>query len=259
MATVRQYDGDNAIERWRHCDDTTATVRYDYRIVAPFHCPRYCFRAVGAEDWFPAVNAYLSTCGQLRLKWENSPHAKHGPGAVGVAALPVTCPYRPRKRRPLVPEQGLYPRPNDEVPHALFEEKFSLRTYGRCDDVILSRDEERFRFKALFSALYIFDSSSLSLAIGLRLYWRTVSHPPEDGSAILMQLFQEVSDVIWEVIEVVTEEVTDVIWEVIEEVTEEVTDVIWEVIWEVIEKVTEKVTEEVIEEVTEEVIWEVTE
>ncbi|KAH3731065.1 hypothetical protein DPMN_057070 [Dreissena polymorpha] len=35
MATVRQYDGDNAIERWRHCDDTTATVRYDYRIVAP--------------------------------------------------------------------------------------------------------------------------------------------------------------------------------------------------------------------------------
>ncbi|KAH3779810.1 hypothetical protein DPMN_157616 [Dreissena polymorpha] len=25
MATVRQYDGDNAIERWRHCDDTTAT------------------------------------------------------------------------------------------------------------------------------------------------------------------------------------------------------------------------------------------
>ncbi|KAH3770884.1 hypothetical protein DPMN_172181 [Dreissena polymorpha] len=36
MATVRQYDGDNAIERWRHCDDTTATVRYDYRIVAPF-------------------------------------------------------------------------------------------------------------------------------------------------------------------------------------------------------------------------------
>ncbi|KAH3810694.1 hypothetical protein DPMN_139090 [Dreissena polymorpha] len=37
MATVRQYDGDNAIERWRHCDDTTATVRYDYRIVAPRH------------------------------------------------------------------------------------------------------------------------------------------------------------------------------------------------------------------------------
>ncbi|KAH3875690.1 hypothetical protein DPMN_038964 [Dreissena polymorpha] len=36
MATVRQYDGDNAIERWRHCDDTTATVRYDYRIVAPY-------------------------------------------------------------------------------------------------------------------------------------------------------------------------------------------------------------------------------
>ncbi|KAH3857746.1 hypothetical protein DPMN_100360, partial [Dreissena polymorpha] len=36
MATVRQYDGDNAIERWRHCDDTTATVRYDYRIVAPW-------------------------------------------------------------------------------------------------------------------------------------------------------------------------------------------------------------------------------
>ncbi|KAH3724490.1 hypothetical protein DPMN_050307 [Dreissena polymorpha] len=35
MATVRQYDGDNAIERWRHCDDTKATVRYDYRIVAP--------------------------------------------------------------------------------------------------------------------------------------------------------------------------------------------------------------------------------
>ncbi|KAH3793898.1 hypothetical protein DPMN_147423 [Dreissena polymorpha] len=35
MATVRQYDGDNAIERWRHCDDTTAKVRYDYRIVAP--------------------------------------------------------------------------------------------------------------------------------------------------------------------------------------------------------------------------------
>ncbi|KAH3889077.1 hypothetical protein DPMN_013125 [Dreissena polymorpha] len=35
MATVRQYDGDNAIERWPHCDDTTATVRYDYRIVAP--------------------------------------------------------------------------------------------------------------------------------------------------------------------------------------------------------------------------------
>ncbi|KAH3876025.1 hypothetical protein DPMN_039305 [Dreissena polymorpha] len=35
MATVRHYDGDNAIEGWRHCDDTTATVRYDYRIVAP--------------------------------------------------------------------------------------------------------------------------------------------------------------------------------------------------------------------------------
>ncbi|KAH3875057.1 hypothetical protein DPMN_038317 [Dreissena polymorpha] len=34
MATVRQYDGDNAIERWRHCYDTTAKVRYDYRIVA---------------------------------------------------------------------------------------------------------------------------------------------------------------------------------------------------------------------------------
>ncbi|KAH3850017.1 hypothetical protein DPMN_092422, partial [Dreissena polymorpha] len=39
MATVRQYDGDNAIERWRHCDDTTATVRYDYRIVAPRSSP----------------------------------------------------------------------------------------------------------------------------------------------------------------------------------------------------------------------------
>ncbi|KAH3821657.1 hypothetical protein DPMN_123423, partial [Dreissena polymorpha] len=39
MATVRQYDGDNAIERWRHCDDTTAKVRYDYRIVAPYYRP----------------------------------------------------------------------------------------------------------------------------------------------------------------------------------------------------------------------------
>ncbi|KAH3702762.1 hypothetical protein DPMN_077788 [Dreissena polymorpha] len=29
MATVRQYDGDNAIERWRHCDDTTATYLKD--------------------------------------------------------------------------------------------------------------------------------------------------------------------------------------------------------------------------------------
>ncbi|KAH3722072.1 hypothetical protein DPMN_065022, partial [Dreissena polymorpha] len=44
MATVRQYDGDNAIERWRHCDDTTATVRYDYRIVAPldYQCQQKC-------------------------------------------------------------------------------------------------------------------------------------------------------------------------------------------------------------------------
>ncbi|KAH3845234.1 hypothetical protein DPMN_087509 [Dreissena polymorpha] len=75
------------------------------------------------------------------------------PGAVAVAALPVTCSYRPRKSRPLEPEKGLYPRQNDEVPHALFEEKFSLRTSGRCDDVILPRDEERFRFKALFSAM----------------------------------------------------------------------------------------------------------
>ncbi|KAH3849129.1 hypothetical protein DPMN_091524 [Dreissena polymorpha] len=106
-----------------------------------------------AEDWLPAVDAYLSTCGQLRLTWENSPYAKHGPGAVAVAALPVTCPYRPRKRRPLVPEKGLHPRPNDGVSHALFEEKFSLRISGRCDDVILPRDEERFCFKALFSAL----------------------------------------------------------------------------------------------------------
>ncbi|KAH3720054.1 hypothetical protein DPMN_062946 [Dreissena polymorpha] len=45
MATVRQYDGDNAIERWRHCDDTTATVRYDYRIVAP--APNSIERAFG--------------------------------------------------------------------------------------------------------------------------------------------------------------------------------------------------------------------
>ncbi|KAH3823708.1 hypothetical protein DPMN_125524 [Dreissena polymorpha] len=49
MATVRQYDGDNAIERWRHCDDTTATVRYDYRIVAP-RCVQYdsvvCLRCI---------------------------------------------------------------------------------------------------------------------------------------------------------------------------------------------------------------------
>ncbi|KAH3696498.1 hypothetical protein DPMN_083963 [Dreissena polymorpha] len=34
MTTVRQDDGDNAIVRWRECDDTMATERYDYRIVA---------------------------------------------------------------------------------------------------------------------------------------------------------------------------------------------------------------------------------
>ncbi|KAH3878461.1 hypothetical protein DPMN_002355 [Dreissena polymorpha] len=44
MATVRQYDGDNAIERWRHCDDTTATVRYDYRVVAPISTNAYPLR-----------------------------------------------------------------------------------------------------------------------------------------------------------------------------------------------------------------------
>ncbi|KAH3736091.1 hypothetical protein DPMN_042651 [Dreissena polymorpha] len=44
MATERQYDGDNAIERCRYCDDTTATVRYDYRIVAP---ENYCASWLG--------------------------------------------------------------------------------------------------------------------------------------------------------------------------------------------------------------------
>ncbi|KAH3871598.1 hypothetical protein DPMN_034805 [Dreissena polymorpha] len=34
MTTVRQYDGDNAIVRWRQCDETMAKVRFDYRIVA---------------------------------------------------------------------------------------------------------------------------------------------------------------------------------------------------------------------------------
>ena len=34
MTTVRQYDGENARTRWRECDDTMVTVRYYYRIVA---------------------------------------------------------------------------------------------------------------------------------------------------------------------------------------------------------------------------------
>ncbi|KAH3815513.1 hypothetical protein DPMN_144040, partial [Dreissena polymorpha] len=50
MATVRQYDGDNAIERWRHCDDTTATVRYDYRIVAPASRMKYKISEESIDD-----------------------------------------------------------------------------------------------------------------------------------------------------------------------------------------------------------------
>ncbi|KAH3856519.1 hypothetical protein DPMN_099109 [Dreissena polymorpha] len=39
MTRMRQYDDDSATNtmartRWRECDDTMATVRYDYRIVA---------------------------------------------------------------------------------------------------------------------------------------------------------------------------------------------------------------------------------
>ncbi|KAH3736235.1 hypothetical protein DPMN_042798 [Dreissena polymorpha] len=34
MTRMRQYDDDTATIRWRECDYTMATVRYDYRIVA---------------------------------------------------------------------------------------------------------------------------------------------------------------------------------------------------------------------------------
>ncbi|KAH3706777.1 hypothetical protein DPMN_066166 [Dreissena polymorpha] len=64
MATVRQYDGDNAIERWRHCDDTTATVRYDYRIVAPHQQERI---VLACERWLelnliPVLSNNIQLC-----------------------------------------------------------------------------------------------------------------------------------------------------------------------------------------------------
>ncbi|KAH3708705.1 hypothetical protein DPMN_068163 [Dreissena polymorpha] len=65
MATVRQYDGDNAIERWRHFDDTTATVRYDHRIVAPilessFQVDDVVFDRLDNELFGLVKDAYIS-------------------------------------------------------------------------------------------------------------------------------------------------------------------------------------------------------
>ncbi|KAH3773135.1 hypothetical protein DPMN_174489 [Dreissena polymorpha] len=69
MATVRQYDGDNAIERWRHCDDTTATVRYDYRIVAPIYKDGKASHFVDAQNkatsnWMRYVNCAMTEADQ---------------------------------------------------------------------------------------------------------------------------------------------------------------------------------------------------
>ncbi|KAH3770925.1 hypothetical protein DPMN_172224 [Dreissena polymorpha] len=68
MATVRQYDGDNAIERWRHCDDTTATVRYDYRIVAPAYQLYMESLLSEQQDWYwPGVADQIREEGYIAL------------------------------------------------------------------------------------------------------------------------------------------------------------------------------------------------
>ena len=44
--TTQQYEGDTAIARWRQCDDTMATVRYDYHRIVVIILSRFRIVAI---------------------------------------------------------------------------------------------------------------------------------------------------------------------------------------------------------------------